>query len=76
MPSAIFTASGNGDLTVVWMAVLSKMTNNYEPRTEQIGGKLPKVLNSRFRDAARRMGISLNEAIMQAIEMWLDNLES
>jgi hypothetical protein len=46
-----------------------------QSHTEAIGGKLTPALNARFRLACKRLGLSLNQALIAAIEKWLESVE-
>jgi hypothetical protein len=51
------------------------MTSSRTSHTEAIGAKLTPALNARFRAACARLGMSLNQALVQAITAWLEKVD-
>jgi hypothetical protein len=45
-----------------------------ESHTEAVGAKLTPSLNARLRAACKRLDLSLNAAIVQAITDWLERV--
>jgi len=51
------------------------MISRATSRTEAIGAKLPRALNTRLRDTCRRLGLSINSVVIEALLDWLEKVE-